>query len=162
MEDKELGNFVYFSPRSHHPLKTWSIKYMLIAWHQKLKKRSIRFNFSKLWKVQYAVVWFPIFGEYMSDGPYLELHLCTFVAPVFCFYDIRYAPKVLYISKFTNTRSISSIFPIPMILFQTLLPPVKLKGHLLHLRQINFTSRLLNLMFDRIFRWLLAREMEGF
>ena len=89
MEDKELGNFLYFSPRSHHPLKTWSIKYMLIAWHQKLKKRSIRFNFSKLWKVQYAVVWFPIFGEYMSDGPYLELHLCTFVAPVFLWHPVR-------------------------------------------------------------------------
>ena len=81
------------------------------------KKRSFRFNISKIWNVQYAVVLFPIFSEYMSDGPYLELHLCTFVAPVFCFYDIRYAPKVLYISKFTNTRSISSIFPIPMILF---------------------------------------------
>ena len=37
MEDKELGNFLYFSPASHHPLRTWSIKYAPIASHQKHK-----------------------------------------------------------------------------------------------------------------------------
>ena len=93
------------------------------VWHLKLCWPTHRVNsltFPNCEKGQYPVVWFSIFSTHtnvrlftkrfrLQKVPILN-YICAYLCSPLSFYDIRYAPKVLYISKFTNTRSISSIF----------------------------------------------------
>ena len=107
MEDKELGNFLYFSPASHHPLRTWSIKYAPIASHQKHKlffhyftMYVFVFFFSSNYEInkctddvieEHWALWldFHFIQEIDSKSPFFEQHLCTFVAPVFLWHLAR-------------------------------------------------------------------------
>ena len=112
MEDKELGNFLYFSPASHHPLRTWSIKYAPIASHQKHKLFFLLLYhvcicflfFFKLWNKQVhwwccrrtlstvsrvSVARFSLHTRDRFEKSLFEQHLCTFVAPVFLWHLAR-------------------------------------------------------------------------